>query len=94
MGPEPNTQETIGFLLHYRGSEPIVLTAIVPDGGPVESETFRPADEIERLRSWIDERQGKKNLYFTVNPTMKPLSGRVKAMCWFSTYETGGVFLG
>jgi hypothetical protein len=79
MSPEPNTHETIEFLIRYRGDEPIVLTAIVPDGGPVESETFRPQSDGARLEAWLNERQGKKNLYFTVNPTLKPLSGRVKA---------------
>src|SRR5215208_874480 len=79
MSAEPKTQETIDFLIRYRGSDPIVLTAIAPNGGPVESETFKPAEDVERLRAWLDDRQGKMNLYFTVNPTMKPLSGRVKA---------------
>jgi hypothetical protein len=79
MSPAPNTPETIDFLVRYRGDEQIVLTAIIPDGGPVESETFRPAQEQERLRAWLDERQGKRNLYFTVNPTLRALSGRVKA---------------
>ncbi|MBM0207411.1 hypothetical protein JNW90_33865 [Micromonospora sp. STR1s_5] len=77
---EPKTQETIDFLIRYRGSDPIVLTCITPDGAaPVESETFKPAEDTERLRAWLDARQGIKNLYFHVNPTMRPMSGRVKA---------------
>ena len=80
MSVEPNTQETIDFLIRYRGSEQIVLTTIEADGAaPVESETFRPAQDVDRLRAWLDQRQGKRNLYFTVNPTMKPMSGLVKA---------------
>jgi hypothetical protein len=65
-------------LLWYCRSEPIVLTAIIPNGGSTESETFRPAEEQERLRDWIDARQGSRNLYFTVNPTTKVFSGKVR----------------
>lgn len=80
MVPQPNTAEAVDFLVRYNGSEPTVLTAIVPDGGGVESATFRPTHEKERLRDWIDARQGKANLYFAVNPTLQPLNGRgVKA---------------
>jgi hypothetical protein len=77
--PEPNTQDAIDFLVRYSGAEPIVVTAIVPDRAGAESETFRPIDEADRLREWIDKRQGKKNLYFSVNPTLQTISGRVKA---------------
>lgn len=77
--PTPKTGEALDFLQRYRGDEPIVLTAIVPNGGGIESETFRPESEGVRLRNWIDLWQGKANVYFTVNPTLKRLSGRVKA---------------
>src|SRR3712207_2355865 len=78
--PESNTQEAVDFLIRYRGSEPIVLTAITPDdAAPTESATFRPAEDVGTLTKWIDERQGKKNLYFTVNPTLRPMKGLVKA---------------
>jgi hypothetical protein len=78
--PDPNTPETVDFLVRYSGSESIVLTAIIPDGGGVESATFRPAEEQGRLCQWINARQGRANLYFTVNPTLHPLNGRgVKA---------------
>ena len=76
--PIPATAEAIAFLLQYCKSEPIVLTAIIPNGGSIESETFRPAKEQERLRDWIDARQGSRNLYFTVNPTTKVFSGKVR----------------
>jgi hypothetical protein len=78
--PDPNTPAAVDFLVGYSRSKPIVLTAIVPDGRGVESATFRPAEEQERLGEWIDARQGRANLYFTVNPTLRPLNGRgVKA---------------
>lgn len=75
----PNTGEAVDFLMRYRGSDPIVLTAIVPNDGGTESDTFRPEQDGARLRKWIDARQGKLNIYFTVNPTLKPMAGRVKA---------------
>ncbi len=78
--PDPRTEEAVDFLVRYSGSHPIVLTAIIPDGGGVESATFRPAEEQQRLCQWIDARQGRANVYFTVNPTLHPLNGRgVKA---------------
>src|SRR4051794_4125527 len=77
--PQPNTAEAIDFLTRYRGSEPIVLTAIHPETRAVTSETFCPSKDVARLRSWIDPRQGVENIYFHVNPTTRPLSGRVKA---------------
>jgi hypothetical protein len=78
--PDPQTGEAVDFLVRYRGSNPIVLTAIIPDDRGVESATFRPAEEQEPLRQWIDARQGNANLYFSVNPTLHPLNGRgVKA---------------
>ncbi|MDB5177550.1 MAG: hypothetical protein JWN75_1218 [Candidatus Saccharibacteria bacterium] len=76
---EPKTSETLEFLRLYCGDSPIVLTGIVPNGGTVESETFRPVTDSVACAKWLDERQGIFNLYFTVNPTIRAMSGRVKA---------------
>lgn len=79
VAPRPNTGAAVDFLMRYRGSGPIVLTAIVPNNGGTESDTFRPEQDGQRLRHWIDARQGRSNIYFSVNPTLKPMAGRVKA---------------
>lgn len=74
--PVPDTDSALDFLMRYSGNDPIMLTAIVPDGGGVESLTVRPETESEKARQWIDKNQGRYNIYFTVNPTIRPMSGQ------------------
>lgn len=74
--PTPNTGAAVDFLMCYSGNDPIMLTAIIPDGGGLESLTVRPETEAAKTRDWINARQGKANIYFTVNPTIKPMSGQ------------------
>lgn len=78
----PNTAEAIDFLLRYRGSEPIVLTATRTDDVTCHSRTFRPDEDQERLRDWIDARQGSRNLYFGVNPAAYPIWGPAIPRDW------------
>src|SRR5262249_16342460 len=66
-----NTDLAMGFLegLDPRGRHDLV--AIDPDlpngaAGKIECATFLPK-EREKMRTWIDARQGKKNLYESVN---------------------------
>ena len=40
--PDPRTEEAVDFLVRYSGSHPIVLTAIIPDGGGVKSRPSGP----------------------------------------------------
>ena len=76
MFSELHRHEAIDFLLRYRGSEPVVLTSIEPRGNPLRiSRTFRPVHEKGEMQTWIDDRQGSKNLYFTVNPASVPFIG-------------------
>src|SRR5215213_2099568 len=74
-----DTDQAVKFTQMYRVDSPIVLTSIHPETGAVWSDTFRPEQDEMRLRAWIDERQGQQNIYFHVNPTTGPLSGRVNA---------------
>ena len=55
----------IDFLNKLRPGGPWVLTAIIPDG-PTETITARDADAVGKF---IDDNNGKKNLYYSVNPT-------------------------
>lgn len=77
MSVKPSTSSAIAFLQAWSPDDPWNLTSIFPDGGKVTTATFATS-EHEKARAWIDERQGKQNLYFTVNPILKPLSIKPK----------------
>lgn len=72
-----NTKEAIRFLQAWAPEGPWVLTSINPEDGRINTETFGPGNEglVER---WIGERQGVQNIYFSVNPTMRPLSKKAE----------------
>jgi len=88
--PQGDADISIDFLHHWRPEGPWVLTAITQEQRGIASETFRPGQEDE-IRKWIEPRLGKDNIYFTVNPLMKDISGvgkkaaktDVKSMDWF-----------
>ncbi|TPK94787.1 hypothetical protein FJ934_14335 [Mesorhizobium sp. B2-4-12] len=63
--PKGNTDEALEFLEHMFSGLPRHLVAIDPKGR-VTARTFSP-DEIDKMRAWIDARQGLSNLYFHVN---------------------------
>jgi P4 family phage/plasmid primase-like protien len=72
----PDTGAAVAFLERWLPGGPWVLTAINPDGGGLEADTFW-ADDDARLRDWIEARQGVKNVYFMVNRTFRAM--RTKA---------------
>jgi hypothetical protein len=49
---------------------PWVLTAITPDG-PIETIT---ADTAAKIDTFVQQHNGKQNLYYSVNPTRGPVS--------------------
>ena len=61
----PDTPAALDFLNHWQPAGPWTLSAIEPvrDGG-IETRTFAGTDDVTR---WIDQWQGKRNLYFSVN---------------------------
>lgn len=61
----PNTKEALGFLKDWCGSNPRVLTSIAEDR-PIETAVFTEHMDVQSER-WIDNRQGKANIYFTPN---------------------------
>jgi hypothetical protein len=61
---EPNTDLAIGFLEGLDPKGRHHLTAIGSNG--ITTASF-DADEQERMRKWIDARQGRSNLYYSVN---------------------------
>ena len=66
-----DTAAAIDFLRRFHPDTYWVLTAIIPDG-KTETRTFKPS-EAEAAAAWIESHQGKRNLYFHVNPVRRPL---------------------
>jgi hypothetical protein len=68
MTPTPNTDMAMGFLegLDKYGRHDLVAINPYLPGGDVECATFLPCQRTE-MRAWIDGRQGKCNLYTSVN---------------------------
>ena len=73
--PEPASEESVEFLRRYVGDEPIVLTSILPDVGGTDSITLKPVSDAARLLAWIAARQGRRNIYFTVNGCNRAIQG-------------------
>jgi hypothetical protein len=62
----------VQFLKKFRPGGPWVLTAIDPaKKQPIETKTVRTAKEAELF---ILSRNGRQNLYFSVNPTKRPMN--------------------
>jgi Protein of unknown function (DUF3987) len=83
--PVPNTDTAVAFLVGLDKDGRHDLVAINPYvlGGDVECATFLP-NQCGEMRAWIDARQGKRNLYTSVNqarddaPKNKRLRGEDK----------------
>lgn len=71
------TLEAVQFLQAWAENGPWVLTAIAPDGGKITTTTFEAGKQSE-MRDWIEERQGRRNIYFTVNPVIRPVLSKPK----------------
>jgi len=69
-----DTVTAVNFLRKWLPEGPWVLTAIVPDG-LTETVTF-PCQDWHLVTRWVDDRQGKKNIYFQVNPARRALSSK------------------
>jgi hypothetical protein len=72
MTPDPNEAATAAavFLKLLRPNGPWVLSAIVPDGA-IETIT---AETVGDIRKFVSEYNGRRNLYYSVNPTRKPMT--------------------
>ena len=69
--PKHKTKDAIDFLKKWCPEGPWVLTAIIPDG-KTETVTFMP-DRWQKAAEWIEGHQGKRNLYFHVNPVRRAM---------------------
>lgn len=83
----PQSTVAISFLRDALPPGPWGLTAIHPDQQRIEYRQFDPT-EIEACAKWIDERNGRANLYFQVNPprhglTKKPTKADIQSVNFF-----------
>jgi hypothetical protein len=64
--------DPVEFLQWLRPEGHWTLTAIHPDKKRIESKAFLTTQPDE-ARAWIDERNGEWNLYYHLNPTLRPV---------------------
>lgn len=72
--PKHDTPAAIAFLQRWSPEGPWNLTAIIPDG-KTETVSF-VSSAWAKAATWIEERQGVKNIYFHVNPTLHGLTSK------------------
>jgi hypothetical protein len=70
--PTGDIDIALDFLDRLRPGGPWLLTAIEPDG-PIETATAQDADAV---RDFILKHEGRRNLYYSVNPTTRPLTSK------------------
>lgn len=80
------TSAAIQFMHLWAPEGPWVLTRIVPDGGRISTRTFYP-DQEDAAYEWVEEAQGRENIYFAVNPVRHKLKSKAKktavaALAW------------
>ena len=78
------TDDAVAFLECWQPGGPWVLTAIVPDSGKIATATFS-ASNLGQMHDWIEARQRKQNVYFSVNAVfgdveVKPNKGAISAI--------------
>lgn len=64
---------SIDFLKRFHPTGLWVLTSIKVDRKGIDTVTFTP-DQAEKAQAWVDARNGKANIYFSVNQPIAPLT--------------------
>lgn len=77
---ESSTPDAIAFLKQWAPQGPWVLTAINPERGGnekqrIQTRTFFP-DKEKECGVWINQWQGNRNIYFTVNHVREPMNSK------------------
>ncbi len=75
--PQPDNDQAASFLRRWAPDGPWVLTAIRPDRKAIATQTFRPGAEAA-LHDWLDQHNGRFNLYFHVNPPTRDLEKKAE----------------
>ena len=70
VATQADGETAVEFLELLRPGGPWILTAIIPDG-PRETITATNADAV---RAFVSTNDGKKNIYYSVNPTRTALT--------------------
>lgn len=83
-----NTTAAVEFLRSW-SEDQWLLCAITPEDRRITTANFDPRDKrsVEDARAWVEDRQGRENIYFTVNPVMNPRPVKakktdVRGMAW------------
>lgn len=85
--PLPNNPAALDFLRRWASSGPWVLTAVRPDRKSIDTQSFGPKTE-DRLADWLEQYNGRYNIYFQVNPPLHDDIGRktkrveIKELAW------------
>lgn len=66
-------QQSCAFLRRVYPNDPVVLTAIDPDGKGIETRTFATDKDADMVK-WLTKWGGKRNLYWGVNPPIVAMS--------------------
>jgi hypothetical protein len=75
MTTKRDTAQALTFLKWLRPSGPWTLTAIPVEQGRTFTETFH---DLRAAQGWIEERNGKLNIYFAVNPLRSSFDKKAK----------------
>jgi len=81
-----DTQAALDFLQKWEVIGPWVLTAISTDKKSIITKAFKE-DDLEKIGPWIEQYNGKRNIYFNVNPSRilmdkKSERANVEALAW------------
>lgn len=74
---EDNSVKALEFLERLYPSGPWCLTAIEPNKKGIDTKTFGPETRAECL-AWIRLHNGTRNLYWHVNPVLKPINKKAE----------------
>lgn len=72
-----DTPTAVAFLRAFEPEGPWALTAIRPDRKAIDTKTFTSADE-PALTRWLDEHNGRRNIYFSVNRPTRTLTKKAE----------------
>lgn len=70
-----NSKKAVEFLMKWKKSGPWVLTAIQTDKKAITTTTLKTKEEAV---SWVNDFNGRRNIYFHVNSTIKDMNSKAQ----------------